>query len=162
MNRKSFFIVIVVAALVVGATAFAQQHRPYNEIMKDVGATFPSLKKNLDANNGAAAAEDAAKLQKFFSETEAFWTPLNTQDAVGFSKRAQEVAAAIETAYHATGRYPRWWNGWRSAKPPRIWVCSETAILLRDPAPPAEGAVPGIPFLSTARAKELIVAYHLH
>src|SRR5437016_5928383 len=101
MNRKSFFIVIVVAALVVGATAFAQQHRPYNEIMKDVGATFPSLKKNLDANNGAAAAEDAAKLQKFFSETEAFWTPLNTQDAVGFSKRAQEVAAAIETAAKA-------------------------------------------------------------
>lgn len=36
------------------------------------------------------------------------------------------------------------------------------AILLRDPAPPAEGAVPGIPFLSTARAKELIAAYHLH
>src|SRR3954468_3506244 len=65
MNRNVFGIVTVIATLVVGATAFAQQHRPYNEIMKDVAATFPNLKKNLDANNGAAAAEDAAKLEKF-------------------------------------------------------------------------------------------------
>ena len=101
MNRKLFLIAIVIAVVVLGATAIAQQHRPYNEIMKDVAATFPSLKKNLDANNGAAAAEDAAKLQKFFTETEAFWTPLKTQDAVGFSKRAQEAAAAIGTAAKA-------------------------------------------------------------
>ena len=101
MNRKLFFIAIVIAGLALGVTAFAQQHRLYNEIMKDVGATFPSLKKNLDANNGAAAAEDAAKLQKFFTETEAFWAPLNTQDAVGFSKRAQQVAAAIGAAAKA-------------------------------------------------------------
>jgi cytochrome c556 len=101
MNRKLSLIVIVLAVVVLAATAFAQQHRPYNAIMKDVAATFPSLKKNLDANNGAAAAEDAAKLQKFFTETEEFWTPLNTQDAVGFSKRAQEAAAAIGTAAKA-------------------------------------------------------------
>ena len=103
MNRKFLVIAIVIAAVVAGATAFAQQqqHRLYNEIMKDVGATFPNLKKNLDANNGAAAAEDAAKLERFFSETEAFWTPLNTQDAVGFAKRARETAAAIGTAAKA-------------------------------------------------------------
>ena len=35
-------------------------------------------------------------------------------------------------------------------------------ILLREPNPPAEGAVPGIPFLRTERAKELITIYHLH
>ena len=35
-------------------------------------------------------------------------------------------------------------------------------ILLHDPNPPAEGAVPGIPFLATERAKELIALYHLH
>jgi cytochrome c556 len=100
MNRKSSFIAIAMA-LVVGTTALAQQHRAYNEIMKDVAATFPSLKKNLDANNAAAAVEDAAKLQKFFSETEGFWTPLNTQDAVRFSKRAQQAAEAIGTAAKA-------------------------------------------------------------
>jgi hypothetical protein len=103
MNRKFFFSALVIVALVASATAFAQQqpHRLYNAIMKDVAATFPSLKKNLDANNGAAAAEDAEKLQKFFGETEAFWTPLNTQDAVRLSKKAQEVAGAISTAAKA-------------------------------------------------------------
>src|SRR5947207_1317293 len=103
MNHRLFFSAIVIVALVASVTAFAQQqpHRLYNEIMKDVAATFPSLKKNLDANNGAAAAEDAAKLQKFFTETEAFWTPLNTQDAVRLSKRAQEVAADIVAAAKA-------------------------------------------------------------
>jgi hypothetical protein len=35
-------------------------------------------------------------------------------------------------------------------------------ILLRDANPPPVGAVPGIPFLSTTRAKELIALYHLH
>jgi hypothetical protein len=35
-------------------------------------------------------------------------------------------------------------------------------ILLQDQHPPAQGAVPGIPFLATARAKELIELYHLH
>jgi cytochrome c556 len=103
MNRRLFFIAILIAAVVTGATAFAQQqpHRLYNEIMKDVAATFPNLKKNLDAMNAAGAAEDAAKLQKFFAETEAFWAPLNTQDAVRISKRAQQAAEAIGTAAKA-------------------------------------------------------------
>lgn len=35
-------------------------------------------------------------------------------------------------------------------------------VLLRDPHPPVAGAVPGIPFLRTDRAKELIAIYHLH
>lgn len=40
--------------------------------------------------------------------------------------------AAIETAYHLSGRYPSWWKGHRFGKPITAWVCSETAILLRD------------------------------
>ena len=98
MNRQVVFIVIVIAAVFVGATAFAQQHRPYNQIMKDVGATFASLKKNLDANSAASAAEDAAKLEGLFTETEAFWAPLDTKDAVNLVKRARDGAAAVGAA----------------------------------------------------------------
>lgn len=98
MNRKSVFIAIVIVLVVAGATAFAQQHRPYNQIMKDVQPAFASLKKNLDGNNAAAAAEDAAKLQQLFTEVEAFWAPLDTQDAVGFAKRARDAAGSIGTA----------------------------------------------------------------
>jgi cytochrome c556 len=98
MNRRFVLMIITTLAVVAGANAFAQQHRAYNLIMKDVGATFASLKKNLDGNNGAAAAEDAAKLQGLFTETEAFWAPFDTQDAVGFAKRARDAASAAGTA----------------------------------------------------------------
>ena len=97
MSRRFLSIMIAAGILAVG-TAFAQQHRPYNDIMKDVGATFASLKKNLDANSGAEAAQDAAKLQGLFTETEAFWAPLNTGDAVGFAKSAREASAATAAA----------------------------------------------------------------
>ena len=98
MNRHSVLIIIAVAGVVAGATAFAQQPRPYNQIMKDVGTTFASLKKNLDANSGASAAEDAAKLEGLFTETEVFWAPLDTKDAVNFAKRAREAAGAVGAA----------------------------------------------------------------
>src|SRR5262245_55632606 len=97
MSRRFLSIMIAGAILAVG-TALAQQNRPYNDIMKDVGATFASLKKNLDANSGPAAAVDAAKLEALFTETEAFWAPLNTGDAVGFAKNAREASASTAAA----------------------------------------------------------------
>src|SRR6266545_1285812 len=97
MNRRIVLIVIAIVG-VLGVTAFAQQRRPYNLIMKDVGATFANLRKNLDANNGPAAADDAVKLQALFTETEGFWAPFDTHDAMGFAKRAREAAAAVSTA----------------------------------------------------------------
>jgi cytochrome c556 len=98
MNRQLVLTIIVILAVVAGATALAQQHRPYNLIMKDVGETFASLKKNLDGNSAAAAAQDAAKLEGLFTETEAFWTPLETKDAMNFAKNARDGAAAVGAA----------------------------------------------------------------
>src|SRR2546425_6592296 len=98
MNRQFILITIVIAGVFAAGMASAQQHRPYDQIMKDVGATFASLRKNLDANGAAAAAEDAAKLEKLFTETEAFWAPLNTLDAVGYAQKAREASAAVGAA----------------------------------------------------------------
>ena len=89
MNRQFALVLITVAAVFAATTAIAQQHRPYDQIMKDVGVTWASLKKNLDSNSGAAAAEDAAKLQGLFAEV---------HDALNLAKRAQEGAAAIGAA----------------------------------------------------------------
>ena len=97
MNQKFVLIMIVIAAVFVSATAFAQL-RPYDQLMKDVGATFASLKKNLDANSAAAAAEDAAKLEGLFTETEAFWAPLKTKDAVDFANSARDTVAKVGAA----------------------------------------------------------------
>src|SRR2546427_8993133 len=93
MNRQ--FLLIIIAGVFAAGMASAQQHRPYDQIMKDVGATFASLRKNLDANSAAVAADDAAKLEGLFTETEAFWTPLDTKDAINFAKRARGGAAAV-------------------------------------------------------------------
>jgi hypothetical protein len=97
MSRRFLLLTIAAAAMAV-ATAFAQQHRPYNQIMKDVGTTFASLKKNLDSNSVTAAAADAAKLEGLFTETETFWAPLDTQDAVKFAKAARDAASAVGTS----------------------------------------------------------------
>jgi len=101
MNRRVLLILIVAVLVVADMAVFAQQHRAYNLIMKDIQPAFASLRKNLDGNNGAAVAEDAAKLQTLFTEVEGFWTPFDTQDAVGFVKDAQGALAKIATAAKA-------------------------------------------------------------
>ena len=108
-------IIMVTAALIAGTTTFAQ-FKPYSEIMKDVAATFASLKKNLDGNSAAAAAQDAEKLEASFKDVEAFWLQFNTKDAVDLAKEAQRAGAevgakardndikAAQTAYASIGR----------------------------------------------------------
>src|SRR5260370_7626695 len=102
MNRQFVLTIIVIAAVFAGATALAQQHRAYNLIMKDVGATFANLKKNLDENSGAAAAQDAAKLEALFTETEGFCAPLNTQNAVNMAKPTTDAPALQRTPPNPT------------------------------------------------------------
>jgi phage terminase large subunit-like protein len=42
------------------------------------------------------------------------------------------LAAAAETAMHATGRYPDWWEGRRFNKAPVIWCAGVTGEVVRD------------------------------
>jgi ABC-type transporter MlaC component len=98
MNRTSALLIIGAAVVIAVLPAFAQQARPYDQIMKDVGATFANLKKNLDSNSAAEAAQDAAKLEGLFTETEAWWARLDTKDAANYAKGAKEGAAAAAAA----------------------------------------------------------------
>jgi len=101
MNRQFAWLLIFVAGALAGTAAFAQQRRPYNELMKDVAATYASVKKNLDANVAPAAAADSVKLQALFKETEDFWIQFKTKDALDAAKSAQDAAAAIAAAAKA-------------------------------------------------------------
>ena len=94
MNRQIAFLIIVSAGLFAGASMFAQ-NRPYTQLMKEIGPTFASLKKNLDSNAADGAVQDAEKLQGLFKETEAFWAQFNTKDAVDHAKNAQKAFAEI-------------------------------------------------------------------
>ena len=117
MNRQIAWSLILMAGVLAGTASFAQQKRPYNELMKDVASTYASVKKNLDANAAPAAAADAAKLQTLFKETEDFWTQFKTKDALDAAKGAQDAAAAIgaaakanniqkaQTSYNGVGKF---------------------------------------------------------
>lgn len=43
-------------------------------------------------------------------------------------------AAAMETAYHATGIYPKWWKGRRFTDPVKIWIGSQSYAAQRQAA----------------------------
>ena len=96
MNMRSTCVAILICASVM--TVLTQQRRPYDVVMKDVSATFSSLKKNLDSSSFSSAAEDAAKLHSFFKETEDFWTGFRTKDAIDYSKAGQSDALAVAAA----------------------------------------------------------------
>lgn len=96
MNQKLTVVTIVIAAFF--ATIALAQKRPYDQIMKEVGPTFASLKAKLDGNNAAGAAQDAAKLEALFKETENFWLPFETKDALDAAKSAGAATANIQAA----------------------------------------------------------------
>ena len=97
MNRRFVLAIFIMAGGFAPTTAFAQQ-RLHDLIMKDIGATFASTGTNLDANSAAAAAGDAARLEELFRETEAWWAPLNTKDALKYAQFARDAAAAVSAA----------------------------------------------------------------
>jgi cytochrome c556 len=101
MNRQLALCVILAAGVFAATASLAQQKRPYNELMKDIAATYASVKKNLDGNAAPAAAADAVKLQTLFKDTEDFWTQFKTKDALDAAKGAQDAAAAIGAAAKA-------------------------------------------------------------
>jgi hypothetical protein len=104
MRDRRFAVMVIGAAAVFGAVnllAQQPQKQPYDQLMKDVAATYASVKKNLDAGAGPAAVADAAKLEGLFKETEAFWAQFKTKDALDAAKGAQQGAAAIAAAAKA-------------------------------------------------------------
>ena len=96
MDRIHGLVVIAMTGL-LGSPAAAQK-RPYDLLMKDVGSTFDSLRKGLDGGNLATAAGAAAKLEGLFRETEEFWTPFKTRDAIEAAKGAREASGVVAAA----------------------------------------------------------------
>ena len=56
---------------------------------------------NWDQAARDSAAQDAAKLQGLFKETEAFWAKFETHDAMNFAKSAQDSADQVAAAVKA-------------------------------------------------------------
>lgn len=48
------------------------------------------------------------------------------------NKTGKTFSGAAEAAFHATGEYPDWWDGWRYETPTQGWACGTTAPNTRD------------------------------
>lgn len=98
MGLRTFVTLVMVSLVSSPAIAQGQgQRRPYDLIMKDIGATVEILRKDLDSDLAAAAAT-ASKLEGLLKETEDFWTEFKTKDAIEAAKGAQGVVRAVAAA----------------------------------------------------------------
>jgi hypothetical protein len=95
MRRQCSFAIALVFVWVSTAVA---QVRPYNLVMKDVASTAGGLRKSVEASDFTAATEQAQRLERFFKETEDFWTKFNTKDAIDAAVGAKELSASIAAA----------------------------------------------------------------
>ncbi len=81
-------LLIAACITVLGMTVVAQDDSEYQGWMKAVGATSGSLRKNLQAKNGDAAAADAKKLQEIFGHVHNYWNDKHVDDAMKFAMAA--------------------------------------------------------------------------
>ncbi len=82
------FLLMTTCFAVLGMTVVAQDDAEYQGWMKAAGATSGSLRKNLEARNGDAAAADAKKLQEIFGHVHSYWNDKHVEDAMKFAMAA--------------------------------------------------------------------------
>jgi cytochrome c556 len=70
----------------------------YDKLMKSIGQTVGSLRKNAEAQNADAVSADARKIAGLFKETTTFWTQQDNKEAADWSKGAMDHATEIDKA----------------------------------------------------------------
>ena len=121
MNRKFVFIMMATAVVLFAGARVLAQGRPFDQIMKGIGAAFENLEavsaaapvseyddpsggaeeestESLDEETREAAVEAAAQLEGLFEEVEAFWTRLNTRYPMDLARDAREAARVVGSA----------------------------------------------------------------
>jgi hypothetical protein len=70
----------------------------YDKVMKAVGQTVGSLRKNAEAQNADGVSADARKMAGLFKDAGTFWTQQNNKEAADWAKSAMDHAAEIDKA----------------------------------------------------------------
>jgi hypothetical protein len=81
-------LTLAAGVLALGAGAFAQDDADFQKWMKTAAGTAGSLRKNLEAKNGDAAAADAKKLADVFSQVHDYWHKKGVDDAMTIAMNA--------------------------------------------------------------------------
>ena len=82
-------VILVGGLLLLSLAVWAQDDAEYQSWMKSNNANVASLRMNLAAKSGDAAAADAKKLQDTFAQVHAYWQKKNVSDATQFAMDAE-------------------------------------------------------------------------
>lgn len=90
---------LILGSLLLSATfALAQDASEMPALMKGIGATNGSLRKNIEAKQGPDAAKDAQKLAEIYKQVGAYFAKTNTDDAVTIAKSGETAAMDVSAA----------------------------------------------------------------
>ncbi len=70
----------------------------YDKLMKSVGQTAGSLRKNAESQNADAVSADAKKMAGLFKDANTFWTQQGNTEAAEWAKSAMDHATEIDKA----------------------------------------------------------------
>lgn len=70
----------------------------FDQLMKSVGATVGSLRKNMEAQAADAVAADAKRMADLQKDNAAFWNARNTSDAAEWATAAMNHATEMDKA----------------------------------------------------------------
>lgn len=82
-------VILVGGLLLLSVAVWAQDDAEYQTWMKSNNPNVASLRMNLAAKSGDAAAADAKKLQDTFTQVHAYWQKKNVSDAMQFAMDAE-------------------------------------------------------------------------
>ncbi|MDQ6676230.1 MAG: hypothetical protein M3Z09_02920 [Acidobacteriota bacterium] len=91
-------LTLSLATLFLASSGLAQDEAEFPTWMKSLGPAMGSMRKNLEAKQGAEAATDAEKVAGIFKQVEAFYAKSNTEDAVKWATTAQTAATEVAAA----------------------------------------------------------------
>jgi hypothetical protein len=95
---KKTLLLFVIGIATLASIGLAQDEKDYQTWMKTVQATNGTLRKNIEAKMGDAAAADADKLSGVFKQVAAFWEMKGGADAVSAAQKAALTSDQISMA----------------------------------------------------------------
>src|SRR5437868_4749344 len=97
--RKTSILIAVCMIAAMSLALYAQ--RDIMPVMKEVGPTFVTMGKNIQASSAADVQKDAEKLQALFKETSAFMKAQKQDNAGNWASDAANTAGEIAKAAKA-------------------------------------------------------------
>jgi len=92
---------LAVSLTTVPAAQAPASDEDYDKLMKAVGATVGSMRKNMEGQMGSAVAADAKKMADLQKNNAAFWSARKADDAVEWANSAMNHALEVDKAVAA-------------------------------------------------------------